>query len=87
MARSNPRRSGCRKPFDVDEIFYGYRPAVQGSAGPSVPQLFVEYTGLLHGLCLEDLDERVKRRIELRDALEPVRDSLYDRAFVSARHA
>src|SRR5687768_7151749 len=58
---SNARGSGRRKPFDVDQIFDGYRSAMQRAPRSSLPQLFIEFAGLLHRLCLEDRDERIER--------------------------
>ena len=58
--------------FDVDQVLDGNRAAVQRTARPALAQLFVEHARLLHGLGLEDRDERVERWVQLRDALERV---------------
>ena len=60
------RCGGRRNTLHVDEILEGNRAAVQRTSRPALPQFFVERPRLFHGLSLEDRDERVERRVELR---------------------
>ena len=78
VPRPHARCSRRREPLHIDDVLDGNRSAVQRTARPPVPELFVECARLLHGVRLEDRDECVEGWVQPRDAVECFAHALHD---------